>query len=194
MDTDATHALIEALLEAYNAPDLDRASLLYAEDCRYVNRALGIRIEERGAQRVNMQTFLDIFPDRKLRPEAAPASRHRRGGRRRRGDGVRGHEPGRPRDASGGATLHQRDMLRVRAQGRADRHPTRLHRPSGEQGVRRPPRYGSYFEVAFVPLFTQVRGETVWKIGSGSESGLRGPSRGGKGASIGRFLLPKIHG
>ena len=44
------------------------------------------------------------------------------------------------------------------------------------------------------PLFTRVRGETVWKIGSGSESGLRGPSRGGKGASIGRFLLPKIHG
>jgi hypothetical protein len=71
-------------------------------------------------------------------------------------------------------------MLRVRAQGRADRHPTRLHRPSGEQGVRRPPRYGSYFEVAFVPLFTQVRGETVWKIGSGSESGLRGPQEGVK--------------
>jgi steroid delta-isomerase-like uncharacterized protein len=68
MDTDATRALIEALLEAYNAPDLDRASFLYAEDCRYVNRALGIRIEGRGAQRVNMQTFLDIFPDRKLRP------------------------------------------------------------------------------------------------------------------------------
>ena len=68
MDTDATHALIEALLEAYNAPDLDRASLLYAEDCRYVNRALGIRIEGRGSQRTNMQTFLDIFPDRKLRP------------------------------------------------------------------------------------------------------------------------------
>jgi steroid delta-isomerase-like uncharacterized protein len=68
MDTDATRALIDALLEAYNAPDLDRAALLYAEDCCYVNRALGIRIEGRGAQRVNMQTFLDIFPDRKLRP------------------------------------------------------------------------------------------------------------------------------
>ena len=66
MDTDATHALIEALLEAYNAPDLDRASLLYAEDCEYVNRTLGIRIEGRGAQRTNMQAILDMFPDRKL--------------------------------------------------------------------------------------------------------------------------------
>jgi len=68
MDADATRALIEELLDAYNAPDLDRAALLYAEDCRYVNRALGIRIEGRGSQRTNMQTFLDIFPDRKLRP------------------------------------------------------------------------------------------------------------------------------
>ena len=68
MDADATRALIEELLDAYNAPDLDRAALLYAEDCRYANRALGIRIEGRGAQRTNMQTFLDIFPDRKLRP------------------------------------------------------------------------------------------------------------------------------
>ncbi len=50
MDTDATRGLIEELLEAYNAPDLDRAALLYAEDCRYVNRALGIRIEGRDAQ------------------------------------------------------------------------------------------------------------------------------------------------
>ncbi len=68
MGPDATRALIEELLDAYNEPDLDRAALLYAEDCRYVNRALGIRIEGRGAQRVNMQTFLRIFPDRKLRP------------------------------------------------------------------------------------------------------------------------------
>ncbi len=68
MDTEATRALIEELLDAYNAPDLDRAALLYAEDCRYVNRSLGIRIEGRGAQRANMQAFLDIFPDRRLRP------------------------------------------------------------------------------------------------------------------------------
>jgi steroid delta-isomerase-like uncharacterized protein len=68
MDADATRALIEELLDAYNAPDLDRAALLYAEDCEYVNRALGIRIEGRDAQRTNMQAFLDAFPDRKLRP------------------------------------------------------------------------------------------------------------------------------
>ena len=68
MDADATRALIEELLDAYNAPDLDRAALLYAEDCRYVNHALGIRIEGRDAQRANMQAFLDAFPDRKLRP------------------------------------------------------------------------------------------------------------------------------
>ena len=68
MDTHATRGLIEELLEAYNAPDLDRAALLYAEDCRYVNRAFGIRIEGRGTQRANMQAFLDRFPDRKLRP------------------------------------------------------------------------------------------------------------------------------
>ena len=68
MDTDATRSLIEELLDAYNAPDLDRAALLYAEDCRYVNRSLDIRIEGRGAQRANMQAFLDRFPDRKLRP------------------------------------------------------------------------------------------------------------------------------
>ncbi len=68
MDTDATRALIEELLDAYNEPDLDRAALLYAEDCRYLNRALGIRIEGRGAQRANTQAFLDRFPDRRLRP------------------------------------------------------------------------------------------------------------------------------
>jgi steroid delta-isomerase-like uncharacterized protein len=68
MDTDATRTLIEELLEAYNAPDLDRAALLYAEDCRYVNRSLGIRIEGREAQRANMQAFLGRFPDRKIRP------------------------------------------------------------------------------------------------------------------------------
>ena len=68
MDADATRNLIEELLDAYNAPDLDRAALLYAEDCEYVNRALGIRIEGRDAQRTNMRAFLEAFPDRKLRP------------------------------------------------------------------------------------------------------------------------------
>ena len=68
MQTNATRGLIEEVLEAYNAPDLDRAALLYAEDCEYVNRTLGIRIEGRGAQRTNMQAILDIFPDRKLGP------------------------------------------------------------------------------------------------------------------------------
>ena len=68
MDAEATRRLVEELLDAYNAPDLDRAALLYAEDCRYVNRSLGIRIEGRGAQRVNMQAFLERFPDRRLRP------------------------------------------------------------------------------------------------------------------------------
>jgi steroid delta-isomerase-like uncharacterized protein len=68
MDADATRTLIDELLDAYNAPDLDRAALLYAEDCRYLNRALGISIEGRDTQRANMQAFLDRFPDRKLRP------------------------------------------------------------------------------------------------------------------------------
>jgi steroid delta-isomerase-like uncharacterized protein len=68
MQTDATRTLIEELLEAYNAPDLDRAALLYAEDCRYVNRAYGIEVKGRDGQRANMQAFLARFPDRKLRP------------------------------------------------------------------------------------------------------------------------------
>ena len=68
MDTDATRRLIEELLEAYNAPDLDRAALLYAEDCEYVNLAYGIELRGREGQRANMQAFLDRFPDRKLRP------------------------------------------------------------------------------------------------------------------------------
>ena len=68
MDADATRALVEELLDAYNEPDLDRAALLYAEDCEYVNRALGIRIEGRDAQRTNMRAFLEAFPDRQLRP------------------------------------------------------------------------------------------------------------------------------
>lgn len=68
MESDATRRLIEELLEAYNAPDLDRASLLYAEDCEYVNRAYGIEVKGRDGQRANMQAFLDRFPDRKLRP------------------------------------------------------------------------------------------------------------------------------
>lgn len=68
MDAEAARRLIEELLEAYNAPDLDRAALLYAEDCRYVNRAYGIEVKGREAQRANMRAFLDRFPDRKLRP------------------------------------------------------------------------------------------------------------------------------
>jgi len=68
MDTDATRRLIEELLEAYNAPDLDRAALLYAEGCEYINRAYGIEVKGRDAQRANMQAFLDLFPDRTLRP------------------------------------------------------------------------------------------------------------------------------
>ena len=64
MDADAIRALIEELLDAYNAPDLDRAALLYAEDCRYVNRAYGIEVKGRDGQRANMQAF----PDRRLRP------------------------------------------------------------------------------------------------------------------------------
>jgi uncharacterized protein (TIGR02246 family) len=68
MDTDATRRLIEELLEAYNAADLDRAALLYAEDCEYVNLAYGIELRGRESQRANMQAFLDRFPDRKLRP------------------------------------------------------------------------------------------------------------------------------
>jgi hypothetical protein len=35
--------------------------------------------------------------------------------------------------------------------------------------------------------------ETVWKIRVGREAVLRGPPRGGAGASIGRFLKPKTH-
>lgn len=68
MGADTTLRLIEELLEAYNAPDLDRAALLYAEDCQYVNRAYGIEIKGRDAQRANMQAFLNRFPDRRLRP------------------------------------------------------------------------------------------------------------------------------
>jgi len=68
MDTETTRRLIEELLEAYNAPDLDRAALLYAEDCEYVNLAYGIELRGREGQRANMQAFLDRFPDRKLRP------------------------------------------------------------------------------------------------------------------------------
>ena len=68
MDTDATRALIEELLETYNEPNLDRAALLYAEDCEYVNRVAGIRVEGRDAQRANMQASFDAFPDRKLHP------------------------------------------------------------------------------------------------------------------------------
>lgn len=68
MGTAAARRLIEELLEAYNAPDLDRAASLYAEDCEYVNRAYGIELRGRDGQRANMQAFLDRFPGRKLRP------------------------------------------------------------------------------------------------------------------------------
>jgi len=51
MDADAARRLIEELLEAYNATDLDRAALLYAEDCRYVNRAYGIEVKGRSFRR-----------------------------------------------------------------------------------------------------------------------------------------------
>ncbi len=68
MVAQATRALIEELFDAYNEPGLDRAALLYAEDCRYANRSLGISIEGRDALRANMQAFLDAFPDRRLRP------------------------------------------------------------------------------------------------------------------------------
>ena len=47
---------------------------------------------------------------------------------------------------------------------------------------------------SFLPLFTQVRGETVWKIGIGAESGFRRRPRGGKEAQLGRFLESKKHG
>src|SRR5215217_4813090 len=43
-------------------------------------------------------------------------------------------------------------------------------------------------------LFTQVRGETVWKIGMGPESGLRKRPRGVEGVPIGHFLDGNKHG
>jgi hypothetical protein len=46
----------------------------------------------------------------------------------------------------------------------------------------------------FLPLFTGVRGETVWKIGMGPESGLRKRPRGVEGVPIGHFLGAKKHG
>src|SRR5829696_1348205 len=47
---------------------------------------------------------------------------------------------------------------------------------------------------SLVALFTQPRRETVWKIGVGPESGLRGLPIGDEGGSIGRFLPPKRKG
>ena len=43
-----------------NARNLDRAALLYAEDCEYVNRAYGIELRGRDGQRANMQAFLGV--------------------------------------------------------------------------------------------------------------------------------------
>ena len=43
-----------------NARDLDRAALLYAEDCEYVNRAYGIELRGQVGQRANMRAFLGV--------------------------------------------------------------------------------------------------------------------------------------
>ena len=51
MGCDPNRKLVEEWLDAYNAPDLDRAAFLYAEDCEYVNRALGIEVKGRAGQR-----------------------------------------------------------------------------------------------------------------------------------------------
>ena len=40
-------------------------------------------------------------------------------------------------------------------------------------------------------MFTEVRGETVWKFEMGAESGLRKQLRGIQGSPIGRLLAPK---
>src|SRR5215212_10661908 len=57
-------AHIEELLDAYNAQDLDRAPLLYAEDCQYVNRAYG-RDRGEGAKRPTREhrRLLGSLPD-----------------------------------------------------------------------------------------------------------------------------------
>ena len=65
---DRNRTFAEEWLDAYNAPDLDRAALLYAEDCEYVSRALGIEVKGRAGQRALMRSFLDRFPDRKMLP------------------------------------------------------------------------------------------------------------------------------
>src|SRR5918994_7247307 len=43
----------------------------------------------------------------------------------------------------------------------------------------------------FMPFFTQVRGETVWKFGMGPERGLRKRPGWVEGVPIGRLLPPK---
>ncbi len=68
MGRDSNRKLAEEWLDAYNGPDLDRAALLYTEDCEYVNRALCIEVKGRAGQRALMQSFLDRFPDRKMLP------------------------------------------------------------------------------------------------------------------------------
>ncbi len=42
-------------------------------------------------------------------------------------------------------------------------------------------------------LFTELRGEAVWRIGPGPKPGLPGPPRGDEGGPIGRSLPPKTH-
>ena len=51
MGRDSNRKLAEEWLDAYTCPDLDRAALLYTEDCEYVNRALGIEVKGRAGQR-----------------------------------------------------------------------------------------------------------------------------------------------
>ena len=46
----------------------------------------------------------------------------------------------------------------------------------------------------FLPLFTGVRGETVWKIGMAGELGDQKADKMGRKALIGRCLPPKRHG
>src|SRR5215204_4118562 len=44
-----------------------------------------------------------------------------------------------------------------------------------------------------MPLFTGVRGETVWKIGTGTRSGPRRPLGGAEVESISRLLAARKH-
>src|SRR5918995_2644873 len=58
-------------------------------------------------------------------------------------------------------------------------------RPSRTPALRAATRRSSY------PLFTQERGETVWKFGMGPERGLRERPGWVEGVPISRLLLPK---